>query len=70
MPTQKFFVKGLRHDSETELAGHLRTVPGVLFAAASHQDQCVEVEFEDDAVTTAELRETISGLGYPAELAG
>lgn len=70
MPTQKFFVRGLRHDGEAAVVERLRSVPGVLFAAASHQDQCVEVEFEDDAVTTAELRATISEMGYGADLAG
>jgi copper chaperone CopZ len=70
MPTQKFFVNGLRHEDESELTQRLRSIRGVLFAAASHRDACVEVEFEDDAVTTAELREAIAAMGYPAELAG
>lgn len=70
MPTQKFFVKGLRHDAESDLTERLRSIPGVLFAVASHRDACVEVEFEDDAVTTVELREAIAGMGYPAEPAG
>lgn len=70
MPTQKLWVKGLRHEDETPLAARLREVRGVLYAAANHHDQCAEVEFEDDVVTTDEIREAIAELGYGSEVAG
>lgn len=70
MPTQKFFVKGLRPEDERALTQRISRVDGVLFAAANHSDQCAEVEFEDDRTTTAEIRSAIADAGYEAELAG
>ncbi len=70
MPTQKFRVKGLGHEDEAQVARELRSLRGVLFAAADHSDQCAEVEFEDDAVTPDEIRERIEALGFTAEIAG
>lgn len=70
MPTQKFWVKGLSHDDEERLSRRLRELRGVLFAVASHGDQCAEVEFEDDMVDAAEICAAIAELGYSAEPAG
>ena len=70
MPTQKFWIKGLRHEDEARVAGAARQVPGVLFAIANHGDQCAEVEFEDDLVTTSEIRDALTALGYEVEVAG
>lgn len=70
MPTQKFRVKGLEHEDEARVAREVRRLRGVLFAVASHSDQCAEVEFEDDAVTPAEIRDVIAALGYAVEIAG
>ena len=70
MATQKFYLPGLRHDQEPSVQRRLRGEPGVLFALANHQDACLEVEFEDDLVTTARLREVLAELGFEARLAG
>lgn len=70
MPTQKFWVKGLQHQDETRVVQGARELRGVLFAAANHSDQCAEVEFEDDVVTTEEIRGAIARLGYQVEIAG
>lgn len=70
MPTQKFWVKGLEHADEARVSRAARALDGVLFAAANHSDQCAEVEFEDDRVTVAEIRDALAGLGYSVEVAG
>jgi copper chaperone CopZ len=70
MPTQKFWVKGLGHEDEARVEREVRRLRGVLFAAASHGDQCAEVEFEDDAVTAAEIRDALAALGFRVEIAG
>lgn len=70
MPTQKFFVKGLRAEDEDAVAERARRLKGVLFALANHQDQCAEVEFEDDCVGTDEIRRALAEQGYDVELAG
>lgn len=70
MPTQKFWVKGLRHEDEARIAAQLRAVDGVFFAALNHHDQCAEVEFADDRVTTGEICTALQELGYEAEEAG
>lgn len=70
MPTQKFWVKGLEHADEARVSGAARALEGVLFAVANHSDQCAEVEFEDDMVTVAEIRDALAALGYTVEVAG
>lgn len=70
MPTQKIFVHDLPHAAEREVAERVRSLEGVIYAAANHEDQCVEVEFEDDAVTPEEICKAIRALGYRAEPAG
>ena len=70
MPTQKFFVKGLRAEDEEAVAGRAKQLSGVLFALANHQDQCAEVEFEDDMVSLDEIRRAIAEQGYEVEVAG
>jgi hypothetical protein len=66
MPTQKFWVQGLKRDDEDELARRIRELPGVFFAILSHQEQCAEVEFEDDRVTGADICSVIRAFGYEA----
>jgi copper chaperone CopZ len=70
MPTQKFWVKGLRHEDEARVTEQVRGMEGVLFALANHRDQCAEVEFEDDCVTQEEIRAALAGLGHEVEIAG
>lgn len=70
MPTQKFRVKGLRHEDEGRLVREARRLEGVIFAAATHGDQCAEVEFEDDRVTPEEIRAALAAIGYDVEIAG
>jgi hypothetical protein len=66
MPTQKFWVKGLRHEHEAALASRIREMPGVLFAVLNHQDQCAEVEYEDDRVSGPAICSAIRDFGYDA----
>ncbi len=70
MPTAKFWVRGLRHEDEPEVAHSLRKIEGVFYAAVNHEEQCAEVDFEDDCVTVEEIRAVIAALGYEAHLAG
>lgn len=70
MPTQKFWIKGMRHEDETPVTERVRGVRGVLFAIANHGDQCAEVEFEDDIVTEREIRDAIAELGFDVRSAG
>jgi hypothetical protein len=70
MPTQKLYVSGIEPADEAHIASSLTRMEGVLFAVASHSDSCVEVEFEDDCVTIAELTEALNRLGFPASPAG
>lgn len=70
MPTQKFHVRGLRHEAEGDVVECVRSLDGVLFAAANHQDECLEVEFEDDLVTPEEICQALRRIGYTGETAG
>lgn len=70
MPIQKFRVKGLRLEDETSLQARVKAVPGVLFALVSAGGECLEVEFEDDEVTPAQIVDVVAELGCSAELAG
>lgn len=70
MPSQKFWVKGLRHEDEASIAQRLEELDGVFYAALNHHDQCAEVDFEDDRVSTDQIRAAIGEFGYSAEVAG
>lgn len=70
MPTQRYRVRGLAHADEARIEREVRRIPGVLFAAASHQDECAEVEFDDDRVGHLEIRDAIAALGFAVEIAG
>ncbi|MEX2582107.1 MAG: heavy metal transporter [Gemmatimonadota bacterium] len=70
MSTQKLHVRGLSREDEGRVESALRSVSGVLYAAANHVDECAEVEFEDDMVTIAELRERLRELGFESRAAG
>ena len=70
MPTQKIWVKGLRHEDEARIAERLRALDGVFAAVLNHQDQCAEVDFEDDRATTDDMRRVIAELGYDSEIRG
>lgn len=70
MPTQKFLVRGLSRSDERVVEDRVRSMTGVLYAAANHQDQCLEAEFEDDLVTPAEICAALREVGYTAEPAG
>jgi hypothetical protein len=65
MPTQKFWIQGLRHEDEARIAVRLRQLRGVFFAVLNHRDQCAEVDFEDDEITAREICAAIEALGYP-----
>ncbi|MEX2569718.1 MAG: hypothetical protein WD737_00330 [Gemmatimonadota bacterium] len=70
MAIQKFVLRGLSRDDEPEVEQALRSIRGVIYAAASHSDGCAEVEFEDDMVTTDALRQALERIGLEARLAG
>ncbi|CAN5646073.1 hypothetical protein BH23GEM6_BH23GEM6_19600 [soil metagenome] len=70
MPTQKLYVSGIGTADEARIASSLMRLEGVLYAVASHSDSCVEVEFEDDCITIAELMEALNRLGFSASPAG
>jgi hypothetical protein len=70
MPTQKLWVRGLAHEDEARISELLKAKAGVLYASASHQDECVEVEFDDDLLCQDELRDVLVELGYEVRLAG
>jgi copper chaperone CopZ len=70
MPTQKLHVPRIRKRDEAEISTSLRRLDGVLFAVASHRDECVEVEFEDDCVTIEEVVRELARLGHAATPAG
>lgn len=48
----------------------LKDIAGVYSAVVDWQDGEVEVDFNDDAVTTDQLRAAVAGAGYEAQLAG
>jgi hypothetical protein len=70
LATQKFHIPGLTREDEGRVKAALMRRPGVLYAEVSHADACAEVDFEDDAITTDELREILARLGFAARLAG
>lgn len=70
MAVQKFFVEGLSHDEEERVETRLRSLPGVIYAAANHADRCAEVEFEDDVVSTEEITRELGKLGFTSRIAG
>lgn len=69
MPTQKFWVKDLKHADEAPIAERLRALDGVFFAVLNHEDQCAEVEFSDGRVSTQQIRAALAEAGYEAEIA-
>jgi copper chaperone CopZ len=70
MAVQKFFVEGLAREDEARVESGLRELAGIIYAAANHADSCAEVEFEDDAVTTHEVREALQRMGFESRIAG
>ena len=48
----------------------LKAVSGVYSAIVDWQDGCAEVDFDDDAVTSAQLVAAVQLAGYAATLAG
>jgi copper chaperone CopZ len=48
----------------------LRSVPGVYSAIVDLADGEAEVDFNDDALTAADLIAAVEGQGYGAKLAG
>jgi hypothetical protein len=71
VPTGKLLVRGLRTESdERALECRLLELPGVHGCVASSSARCVEVDFEDDRVSLAEMVEAASGLGFTATPVG
>jgi copper chaperone CopZ len=70
MPTLKIRVDGLRAADEPRVAERLHALDGVFSAVASHQEACVEVDFEDDRASFEEMRRVLAELGFDGRLAG
>ena len=70
MPTQKLWVKGLRHEDEERVARRLREVRGVFGAVLNHADECAEVDFEDDLASLEEICAAVRECGYEAKVVG
>jgi copper chaperone CopZ len=70
MPTQKFWVRGLKQEDEETVARRLRALAGVFGAVLSHDAECAEVDFEDDRASMDEIRAAIREMGYESEIAG
>jgi copper chaperone CopZ len=70
MPTLKLWIENLAADDEAAVSREIRALDGVFFAVANHRDQCMEIDFEDDRVSSDRIVATLAGLGYVARLAG
>ena len=70
MPTQKLWVRGLRHEDEERVAQRLRALDGVFSAVLDHEAESAQIDFEDDRASLDEIRAAIRELGYRADLAG
>jgi hypothetical protein len=57
-------------DDEKHLEDAVRGIAGVYGAVASRTDHCMEVDFEDDEVTVADILGATSAAGFQATLAG
>jgi hypothetical protein len=71
MPTARFMVTGLADDDAAHrLENGLLSLDGVHGAVASVSEACVEVDFEDDRVSVAEMLAAADRAGVSARLAG
>jgi copper chaperone CopZ len=71
MPTARFIVSGLADDADARrLEAVLLSLEGVHGVVASLAEHCMEIDFEDDCVTVAEMIEAADNAGFGARLAG
>jgi len=71
MASAKLSVSGMTCDHcRTKVERALRGVPGVYSAVVDLADGEAEVDFDDDALTAAQLIAAVEGAGYGAKLAG
>jgi copper chaperone CopZ len=71
MATAKLWVTGMTcGHCRTKVERALQGVGGVYSAIVDLQDGAAEVDFNDDAITSAQLIAAVEQAGYPAKLAG
>jgi copper chaperone len=71
MASAKFKVTGMTcGHCRTKVEQALKGVAGVYTAIVDLQDGEAEVDFDDDAATTAQLVAAVTSAGYTAKLAG
>jgi copper chaperone CopZ len=71
MPTARFTVSGLADDGDARrLEAVLLSLEGVHGVVASPAERCMEIDFEDDRVTVAEMVAAAEHAGFGARLAG
>lgn len=71
MPTILLHVSGMATpDDEERIRDVLLSEYGVYGAVASHADDCIEVDVEDDRVTIERLVELAEREGFSARLGG
>jgi copper chaperone CopZ len=70
MPTLKLYVRNLTMaDEERRIAQTVRSLAGVYAVVANCEGHCLEVDFEDDDVSVAEIVDAIAAAGFEAHLA-
>jgi len=71
MANAKLHVVGMHcANCQSKVEHALKGVPGVYIAIVDLADGEVEVDFNDDAVTTAQLLAAVKQAGYDGKLAG
>jgi copper chaperone CopZ len=71
MPTARFTVSGLADDGDARrLEAAMLAVEGVHGVVASLAERCMEIDFEDDRVTAAQMVAAAEHAGFGARLAG
>jgi hypothetical protein len=71
MPCLRLFIPHLsdRADEQRLRLAYLAE-PGVFSVLASHESRCIEIDFEDDEVTTDRLVAIAASSGFEARVAG
>ncbi len=70
MPTQKLWIRGLKHEDEARIERRLKAMDGVFAAVLNHAEESAQLDFEDDRASLDEIRAAIRETGYEADLAG
>jgi copper chaperone CopZ len=71
MATMKLGAPGLSGEADAQrVDAVLHGLPGVYGAVVSSMEHCIEIDFEDDEVTTEQILEVLRHAGVEAHLAG